>query len=131
MGALKALIITWACFYVQENAIKPSGGNSSLYQSGSVVYLAVVFVANHKLFINSNIYHVLGVIMIVLSIASYFLVLFVENLKFLAFDSVVGIFVPTMQHPMTWLSLFLVAWVNYALDKIFELIGDYYDSRED
>ena len=69
--------------------------------------------------------------MIVLSIASYFLVLFVENLKFLAFDSVVGIFVPTMQHPMTWLSLFLVAWVNYALDKIFELIGDYYDSRED
>ena len=131
LGALKALIITWICYYAQEIAFRPSGGNTSLFPSGCVVYLAVVLVANHKLLINSNIHHFLGVLMIILSAASFFVVLFIENLKELGFDSVLVIFAPTMQHPMTWLGIFLVLWVNYALDKIFEAIGDFFASRED
>ena len=59
------------------------------------------------------------------------MILFIENLPFLSFDSVIGIFTPTMVHPMTWLGVFFVVWVNYALDKIFDLIGHFLDSRED
>ena len=131
LGALKALMLTWICFYVQENALRPDGGLTSLYPSGCVVYLGVVLIANHKLLINSNIYHVLGIVLFILSVASFFAILAIENLEFFGFDSVIGIFAPTMVHPMTWLGVFFALWVNYALEKIFELIGDYFDSRED
>jgi hypothetical protein len=91
----------------------------------------VVLIANHKLLINSNIYHVLGIVLFLLSVASFFVILAIENMKFLGFDSVIGIFTPTMVHPMTWLGVFFALWVNYALDKIFALIGYFLDSRED
>lgn len=91
----------------------------------------MVLIVNQKLLINSYIYHVLGIVLIVLSVASFFVILFIETLPFLQFDSVIGIFTPTMIHPMTWLGVFFVVWVNYALDKIFDLIGHFLDSRED
>lgn len=111
-------------------AVRPSGGNTSLYPSGCVVYLAVVFIANHKLLINTNLYHVVGVLLIIFSIASYFGILAIESTKFINFEATLGIFEPTMSHPMTWLGLLLVVWINYALDKIFDFIGQLQDSQE-
>jgi hypothetical protein len=90
--------------------------------------MAVVFVANQKLLLNTNLYHIVGVMLIILSVASYFAVLFIENT--IDFDAVVGIFKPLMSHPMTWLGLLFVVWINYALDKIFDYIGYLYDSKQ-
>ena len=91
----------------------------------------MVLIVNQKLLINSYIYHVLGIALIVLSVASFFVILYIENLQFLPFESLIGVFTPTMVHPMTWLGVFFAVWVNYALDKIFDLIGHFLDSRED
>jgi hypothetical protein len=52
----------------------------SLSPSGCVVYLGVVLIVNQKLLINSYIYHVLGIVLIVLSVASFFVILYIENL---------------------------------------------------
>jgi magnesium-transporting ATPase (P-type) len=123
LGALKAFMVTWICFYAYEASFRPSGGNSSLYPSGCVVYMAVVFIANLKLFINTNLHHVFGVILVAFSIASYFAILAIENTKLLSFESMLGIFIPIMQHPMTWLTLLFVVWMNYAFDRVFDYIG--------
>ena len=92
--------------------------------------MAVVFIANHKLLINSNLYHVVGVILIIFSVISFFGILAIESTKFINFDSTLGIFVPIITHPMTWLGLLLAIWINYALDKIFLFFGEVFESKE-
>lgn len=71
-------------------ALRPNGGNTSIYPSGFVVYMAVVCVANQKLLINTNIYHVVGVGLIIFSVASYFAVVAIENT--FDFDATKGVF---------------------------------------
>jgi len=111
-------------------AVRPFGGNTSLYPSGCVVYMAVVFVANQKLLLNTNLYHIVGVVLIIFSVASYFAILFILNTRFINFEATLGIFEPIMSHPMTWLGLLFVIWINYALDKIFDFIGYLFDSKQ-
>ncbi len=131
LGAFKAFILMYICLFAQEIALRPDGGNTSLYPSGAVIYAGVVIIANHKLLIAYNTHHLLGFLISIVSITLYFVVFAFESLTFVQFDNVLGTFVPTFTHPMTYFGLLFVVWVNYMLDRIFDFVGQMLDEREE
>ncbi len=69
--------------------------------------------------------------LIVLSILLYFVALGFENLWFIKFDSVLGIFVPIFTTPVTYFALFFMAVVNYVLDRISWYVDEMITMREE
>ena len=121
----------YICLYAMDIALRPDGSMLSLWPEGCIVYAGVVIIANHKLFLEFNYISYHGVVLIVLSILLYFVALAFENIPFISFDSVLGIFVPIFTSPVTYFALFLMTIVNYVLDRISWYVDEMITMREE
>lgn len=84
-----------------------------------IVYAGVVIVANIQLFDNLSVYNFWGELLIALSIGSFFLAFYLENIT-LAIPDIFGIFKPVMAHPVTYSSLMFCALSIYTIDIIVD-----------
>ncbi len=91
--------------------------------SGAVVYAGVVILANVKLLNSFSTYAFWGEFFIVLSIASYFICFWVENL-IVRIPELFGIFGLTMLNPMTYFCLMLSGLSLYVMDLMIMIFKD-------
>lgn len=78
-GAFGALIVMYVGLYCMEWAVAANGQENGLYLSGSVVYAGAVIIANMKILASLNTFTFWTELLAVLSILTYFLVLFGES----------------------------------------------------
>jgi hypothetical protein len=93
----------------------PDGKFNGIWPTGSVIYAGVVIVANIKLFNSLNIYTFWGELIIVLSVACYFLALWLENLTLMVPD-LFGVWYHVMTHYITYLSLIFCVGAIHIID---------------
>ncbi len=79
-------------------------------------------VVNLMIIAQMNKYHLIGMILPLLSILVYFLIYFLMNLKFYNSDVLYGTFIPEMSAPLTYLGLFLVGGTLFSTEKIRSFI---------
>lgn len=82
----------------------------------------MVMVVNFMIIAQMNKYHLIGIILPLLSIIVYFLIFFLMNLKVYNSDALYGTFLPEMTAPLTYLGLFLVGGTLFSTEKIFTMI---------
>ncbi len=85
--------------------------------------------ANLKIMEQFNNYNFIGVNLVILSILTYFLIFYVENLEFLDIEQVIGIFAKTMSHPITYFILLFCFLQAVTVDKMFLSVRQYIESR--
>jgi hypothetical protein len=90
--------------------------------SGQVVLGAVIMVVNLMVIAQMNKYHLIGIILPLLSILVYFLIFYLMNLKLYKSDTLYGTFSYEMSEPLTYLGLFLVGGVLFSTENIFTII---------
>ena len=73
----------------------------------------------------------MAVALIFLSVISYFLLLFIENLPALKIDYVLGVFSYIMSNPMSYFSFILLVLIVYMMEKIFDYIGEENDKKKE
>jgi len=81
-------MIFFICFYCFDKPPNPNGTTSGLYSAGSIVYAGAVIIANIKIMQQYNNYNLGGVVLALLSIASYFLIFYLESLPFLGISGI-------------------------------------------
>ena len=90
--------------------------------SGQVVLGAVIMVVNLMVIAQMNKYHLIGIILPLLSILVYFLIFYLMNLKLYKSDTLYGTFSYEMSEPLTYLGFFLVGGVLFSTENIFTII---------
>ena len=124
-GAFQALLIILFCYYPVENTLRSDGtAPSDVWGTGSIVYAAVVILANFRLLNSFNNYTGWGELLCMLSIMAYFLLYYIESF-FSEFPQLYQMFVPVMTFPLTLLGLFLTLMMIFTIDPIFEYVRKY------
>lgn len=132
-AAIYAIILLFANYVVIANALNYYGSPSSFWASGSILYGAVVIVANLKLFSKFNIYNGWSEFLLFGSIGTYFLVYWIENL-IPSIHELYGVFDFSMTLSVTYFSLLFSGLLVFTLDKMYDIgyffIKEIRDSRK-
>jgi hypothetical protein len=106
----------------------PTGTNwaQSLWVSGCICYGGAIIVVNFKILDAFHIFDIIGFLLPILSIASYFLCFYIENLPILGIDDLLGIFSMTMSHPLVYFLYIFIIFQVYSLEKILTFISATY-----
>jgi magnesium-transporting ATPase (P-type) len=123
-ACVQALILLITIYIPFEKSISNKDGNTSgLWMSGAVVYAGVVITANVKLLNSFSSYAFWGEFLVALSIASYFICFWAENLV-VGIPELFGIFGITMLNPLTYFCLGLSGLSIYVLDLMIIIFKD-------
>jgi magnesium-transporting ATPase (P-type) len=127
-GAIQALVLVLVCIRSIEVSPTPEGKTVSLWMSGSLVYAGVVIIANLKILGSFHLHSFWSVLIIMLSICTYFVSFYVfsliPNMNYLY-----GLFPGLMNSPLTYFSLLFCFMMVFSFDKIGSLVRNEIEER--
>ena len=118
---LQCLLINYMCIVFPQNSPAENGKTFSFYASGHQVLAVCVLLANLKLLQMTSNWTGWGELLILLSMASFFVNLYVET-KYDVYWAVYRIWDEYISSPVAWLGLVFVLTSIITLDTIFKTV---------
>jgi hypothetical protein len=103
--------------YSLAESSNSDGKELHLWSMGTLTYSIVVMVANMTILYASNTHTVFNVTIVTLSILSFFVIWWLENM-FQFFAVMQGIFVPAMTTMIVYFLLFMASFGLFPIDKV-------------